>query len=108
MGYRLLSEGLLFGGNTLTATDIAVAAGIADLEGDMTKIVQIPETVVSSASEKMHLMVEDVIDQMKVIIGLAICTYQKYYLSIIKYVMVYLNVVYENSGIVCIIRISLI
>src|SRR6202167_3381522 len=31
LGYRLTREALVFGGNTLTATDAAVAAGVADI-----------------------------------------------------------------------------
>ena len=66
VGYRLLREGLIFGGNTLTATDIAVAAGLAKIEGDKTKVDQIPKSTVNSAVDKMHRLVEEVIDQIKV------------------------------------------
>lgn len=66
VGYRLLSEGLIFGGNTLTATDIAVAAGLAKIEGDTAKVNQIPKTIVNCAVDKMHRMLEEVIDQVKV------------------------------------------
>eukprot|EP00057_Strongylocentrotus_purpuratus_P003173 XP_003726086.2 PREDICTED: uncharacterized protein LOC100893531 [Strongylocentrotus purpuratus] len=66
VGYRLLSKGLIFGGNTLTATDIAVAAGLAKIEGDTAKVNQIPKTVVDSAVDKIHRMVEEVIDQVKI------------------------------------------
>lgn len=66
VGYRLLSEGLIFGGNTLTATDIAVAAGLAKIEGDTAKVNQIPKTIVNCAVDKMHRMLEEVIDQVKI------------------------------------------
>ncbi|XP_041468629.1 uncharacterized protein LOC121418693 [Lytechinus variegatus] len=65
VGYRLLSEGLTFGGNTLTATDIAVAAGLAEV-GDTAKVAHIPKNTVDSAVDKMHKMVEEVIDQIKI------------------------------------------
>eukprot|EP00057_Strongylocentrotus_purpuratus_P014299 XP_011668773.1 PREDICTED: uncharacterized protein LOC100888855 [Strongylocentrotus purpuratus] len=66
VGYRLLSEGLIFGGNTLTATDIAVAAGLAKIEGDTAKVNQISKTIVNCAVDKMHRVVEEVIDQIKI------------------------------------------
>ena len=37
VGHRLLQEALVFGGNQLTCTDIAVAAGLADI-GDRSRV----------------------------------------------------------------------
>jgi len=64
VGYRLTREALVFGGKTLTATDIAVAAGLAQL-GDKGKTGGIEARTVKLATERMREMVEEVIDKMK-------------------------------------------
>lgn len=64
VGYRLTEQALVFGGDTLTATDAAVAAGIAAI-GDPEKAAAVPrataEAVLAAAREKL----EDAIDRMK-------------------------------------------
>jgi N-methylhydantoinase A/oxoprolinase/acetone carboxylase beta subunit len=64
VGYRLTEAALVFGGATLTATDAAVAAGIADI-GDKAMVAGVPretaDAVLSAAREK----IEDAIDRMK-------------------------------------------
>src|SRR4051794_15046152 len=42
VGYRLAQEALVFGGQTTTATDVAVAAGIVEI-GDPAKVAHVPE-----------------------------------------------------------------
>ena len=37
VGYRITEEALVFGGDTLTTTDVAVAAGVADI-GDAERV----------------------------------------------------------------------
>lgn len=64
VGYRLTSDAMVFGGNTMTATDVAVAAGYADL-GDSSLVKQIPRATVSAAVEKIHASVADTVDRMK-------------------------------------------
>ncbi|EAQ98167.1 hydantoinase/oxoprolinase N-terminal domain-containing protein [Congregibacter litoralis] len=64
VGYRLVTEGRVFGGDTLTTTDIAVAAGAADI-GSADKIADLPENVIEMAMQCMHEIVDDGIDQMK-------------------------------------------
>ena len=64
LGHRLTSEGLIFGGATMTATDIAVAAGRADI-GTRQHTNNIDETVRDSAMAQMRRLLEDHIDQMK-------------------------------------------
>ena len=44
VGYRLTREALVFGGDTLTATDAAVAAGIADI-GDRRRVADLPRAI---------------------------------------------------------------
>ncbi|MDF1524290.1 MAG: hydantoinase/oxoprolinase family protein, partial [Trueperaceae bacterium] len=48
VGYRLTEEALVFGGSTLTATDVAVAAGKADI-GDASKVADLDPKLVEDA-----------------------------------------------------------
>lgn len=64
VGYKIDSEALIFGGNTLTATDIAVAAGYADI-GDASRVKKLKSVQVKAAVDEIHRMVEDGIDRMK-------------------------------------------
>jgi N-methylhydantoinase A/oxoprolinase/acetone carboxylase beta subunit len=64
VGYRLVEEGLVFGGNELTATDIAVAGGLIDL-GDRRRVASLPAGLVKGAIARMHAMVEEGVDRMK-------------------------------------------
>lgn len=64
VGYRLLSDGLVFGGDTLTATDIAVASGAADI-GSRDKLGALSAQLIETAMERMHEIIDDGIDQMK-------------------------------------------
>ncbi len=62
VGYRLPEEGLVFGGETLTTTDLAVAAGNADI-GDVTPDVD-PGTV-EAGQAAIQSRVERAVDRMK-------------------------------------------
>jgi N-methylhydantoinase A/oxoprolinase/acetone carboxylase beta subunit len=64
VGYRLVEEGLVFGGNELTATDIAVAGGLIDL-GDRRRVASLPADLVKGAIARMHAMIEEGVDRMK-------------------------------------------
>jgi N-methylhydantoinase A/oxoprolinase/acetone carboxylase beta subunit len=64
VGYRLVTESRVFGGATLTATDVAVAAGLIDL-GDRGRVADLPAGVVETALARMHAMIEDGVDRMK-------------------------------------------
>ncbi len=64
VGYRLVEEGLVFGGEELTATDIAVAAGLIDL-GDRRRVESLPGDLVTGAIARMHAMIEEGVDRMK-------------------------------------------
>ena len=48
VGHRLLQEALVFGGNQLTCTDIAVAAGLADI-GDRSRVAHLSAATVQGA-----------------------------------------------------------
>lgn len=65
VGYRLGSEALVFGGNTMTATDVVVASGKADI-GDRSKVEHIPKTVLDNARLRIKKILENAIDNMKV------------------------------------------
>ena len=64
VGHRLVTEGLVFGGSTLTTTDILVAGGGADI-GDAKAVAGLDATLVSNAQETMHRMLNRAIETMK-------------------------------------------
>jgi N-methylhydantoinase A/oxoprolinase/acetone carboxylase beta subunit len=64
VGYRLVEQSRVFGGATLTATDIAVAAGLVDL-GDRRRVADLPAGQVTAAVARMHAMIEEGVDRMK-------------------------------------------
>ena len=65
VGFEITQQALVFGGSTLTATDIAVAAGYANI-GDKSLVSHLPANVVEAAVAEIHRMVEDALDRMKV------------------------------------------
>ena len=64
VGYRLTEKALVFGGDTLTATDIAVRLGLADT-GDPAKAAGIDQGLAEKALARIVEMVEDHLDSMK-------------------------------------------
>jgi N-methylhydantoinase A/oxoprolinase/acetone carboxylase beta subunit len=64
VGYNIRSEALVFGGRTLTATDIAVAAGSASL-GDSNKIAHLAPEPVQRCYASMQQMVLDAVERMR-------------------------------------------
>ncbi len=64
VGYELPSRALVFGGGELTVTDVAVAAGLADI-GDRSRVAGLPGALVKAAIERIHAMIEDGVDRMK-------------------------------------------
>lgn len=65
VGYRLTSEALVFGGVTLTATDIAVAAGRADGIGDPARVRGLDPELVRRAAAAIDQTVSEIVDRMK-------------------------------------------
>lgn len=65
VGYRLATEALVFGGSTLTASDIAVAAGIIDI-GDKTKVAHLDHARVSAALHNIRERIATTADMMRV------------------------------------------
>ncbi|MEX0344344.1 MAG: hydantoinase/oxoprolinase N-terminal domain-containing protein [Rhizobiaceae bacterium] len=64
VGYELTEKARIFGGSELTATDIAVAAGTADI-GDKSQVDDLDPAIVRSGTDRMHSMLEETIDRVK-------------------------------------------
>jgi N-methylhydantoinase A/oxoprolinase/acetone carboxylase beta subunit len=64
VGYRITEQALIFGGDILTTTDIAVAAGIASI-GDPARVAHLDRAFVQEALERIQVMVETAVDRMK-------------------------------------------
>ena len=69
VGYRVTKEALCFGGHTLTATDIVVAAGAAEGVGDPALVADLDPELVKKARAVMTEMVENCVDRMKTSAG---------------------------------------
>lgn len=64
VGYRLVEEGLVFGGDTLTTTDITVASGAAKI-GNPAHVQDLDKELVGTAVARIHAIIDEGIDQMK-------------------------------------------
>jgi N-methylhydantoinase A/oxoprolinase/acetone carboxylase beta subunit len=64
VGYRLTLDAVVFGGSTLTATDAAVAAGLAEI-GDASAVHDLPKDIVSAVLGAVRQKIEDSVDRMK-------------------------------------------
>ncbi|MCT3283171.1 hydantoinase/oxoprolinase family protein [Lactiplantibacillus pentosus] len=64
VGYQIEDKALVFGGDTITATDIAVRLGYAEV-GDVTLVQHLSEAFARQAGEKIAEMLAEAIDQMK-------------------------------------------
>jgi N-methylhydantoinase A/oxoprolinase/acetone carboxylase beta subunit len=64
VGYRLTEQALVFGGDVLTVTDVAVAAGLIDL-GDRARVATLPAALVNEALARIRAMIEEGVDRMK-------------------------------------------
>jgi N-methylhydantoinase A/oxoprolinase/acetone carboxylase beta subunit len=65
VGYQLTTRAHVFGGDTLTASDIAVAAGYAHF-GDRQRVAHLSSGTVQSAVDRIHRILADGVDRMKV------------------------------------------
>lgn len=68
VGHRISSEALVFGGKTLTATDIAVASGRAAI-GDPTRVANLDKRVIDHALRVMGEEVSRLVDALKTSAG---------------------------------------
>ncbi|WP_047983219.1 hydantoinase/oxoprolinase family protein [Ornithinibacillus californiensis] len=64
VGHKLSEKALVFGGDTLTATDIVVALGRAEI-GDASKVAHLDNAFLEKVYAQMIGMVEEAIDKMK-------------------------------------------
>jgi N-methylhydantoinase A/oxoprolinase/acetone carboxylase beta subunit len=64
VGFRVSSEALVFGGQTLTATDAAVAAGRAVI-GDPAMVADLPRELVRAILAVAQMTIEEAVDRMK-------------------------------------------
>lgn len=64
VGFRINQDAMLFGGTTLTASDIAAAFGRADF-GDPTRLPRFSPGVIQSVWTRFQAMLEDGLDRMK-------------------------------------------
>ena len=65
VGYRITEKALIFGGDTMTATDITVRLGMFDL-GDKSKAAVISDTLAAKAMDAIRRLAEDALDAMKI------------------------------------------
>ena len=63
-GYELMERGLVFGGDELTCTDLAVARGLIEL-GDASRVGDLPAALLDAVFADIHATIEDSIDRMK-------------------------------------------
>ena len=64
VGYEITSRALVFGGSDLTTTDIAVAAGMAQV-GDASRVQQLDKALVAATVARMAEMIEVSVDRVK-------------------------------------------
>ncbi|WP_439572501.1 hydantoinase/oxoprolinase N-terminal domain-containing protein, partial [Phreatobacter sp.] len=64
VGYRLMRDGIAFGGQQLTTTDVAVAAGLLPI-GDRQKVAHLDADTVGRVFAEARRMVEEALDRIK-------------------------------------------
>ena len=64
VGYELITKGLIFGGDTLTTTDVAVADGLADI-GNPGAIRSLDSKFVQQVLDLIMQMIDTAVDRMK-------------------------------------------
>jgi N-methylhydantoinase A/oxoprolinase/acetone carboxylase beta subunit len=64
VGYRITEDALVFGGETLTLSDVAVAAGLA-MMGDPSRVDGLDRSLVSAVLTRVRETCEEIIDRMK-------------------------------------------
>ncbi|MEZ5812873.1 MAG: hydantoinase/oxoprolinase family protein [Rhizobiaceae bacterium] len=65
VGYRITREAMVFGGDTLTATDIAVARGEADI-GDRSRVAGVDADLAQGARETISAMLEAAVERSRI------------------------------------------
>jgi len=62
VGYRIVTEALIFGGKTLTTSDVIVASGRADL-GDKSKVAHLTADFIDRTQARIMSMLEDCVER---------------------------------------------
>lgn len=62
VGYRIATEALIFGGSTLTTSDVIVAAGRYEL-GDKSKVAHLSPEFLARTEERIQSMLEDCVER---------------------------------------------
>jgi len=65
VGYKLNEKARVFGGNTLTSTDVAVGLGIADI-GEASRIEAIEHTLLADIKSNLDEMIVNAVERMRV------------------------------------------
>ncbi|WP_347351029.1 hydantoinase/oxoprolinase family protein [Intrasporangium sp.] len=65
VGYRLTEQALVFGGDVLTATDVAVAAGVADI-GDRGRVAQLDQGAARAVLDHVAERMAELVDRMRI------------------------------------------
>ncbi len=65
VGYRIATEALVFGGTTLTTTDVVVADGGAEL-GDPSKVAGLDAGIVRAARDRIAWLLEDCVERARI------------------------------------------
>ena len=69
VGYLVTKKARCFGGDTLTATDIVVAKGLAEGVGDPALVADLEPALVDAAYAEITRIIEDAVDAMKTSAG---------------------------------------
>lgn len=64
VGYRITAEARVFGGDALTASDLAVRAGLTSM-GEPDRVASLDAALVEAFLERRHAMIEEAADRMK-------------------------------------------
>ena len=64
VGYRLTEQALVFGGEVLTLTDLAVAGGLVDL-GERARVATLSAALIDATFARVRTMIEEAVDRMK-------------------------------------------
>ncbi|WP_395817610.1 hydantoinase/oxoprolinase N-terminal domain-containing protein [Devosia sp.] len=62
VGYRIVTEALIFGGNTMTTSDVVVASGRYEL-GDSSKVAHLTREFIARTQAKIMSMLEDCVER---------------------------------------------
>ena len=65
VGYEITKRARVFGGDTLTASDVAVALGLAFM-GDPTRVGELDRSMLGQAMQEIHWMIERAVERSRV------------------------------------------